>query len=88
MMFGAWGGTDHDESIRIIQRALGAGINLIDTADVYSRGESEEIVGKALGGGRRTTLCWRPSCTRTAADVELSGTCSTRSIGSWRPAST
>jgi aryl-alcohol dehydrogenase-like predicted oxidoreductase len=53
MMFGAWGETDHDESVRIIHRALDAGINFIDTADVYSRGESEEIVGKALAGGRR-----------------------------------
>jgi aryl-alcohol dehydrogenase-like predicted oxidoreductase len=53
MMFGAWGNTDHDESIRIIHAALDAGINFIDTADVYSRGESEEIVGKALAGGRR-----------------------------------
>src|SRR5829696_6278186 len=53
MMFGAWGETDHDESIRIIHRALDAGINFIDTADVYSRGESEEIVGKALSNGRR-----------------------------------
>jgi aryl-alcohol dehydrogenase-like predicted oxidoreductase len=53
MMFGAWGETDHDESIRIIHRALDAGINFVDTADVYSRGESEEIVGKALAGGRR-----------------------------------
>src|ERR1700727_3258401 len=53
MMFGDWGNTDHDESVRIIHRALDAGINFIDTADVYSRGESEEIVGKALAGGRR-----------------------------------
>jgi aryl-alcohol dehydrogenase-like predicted oxidoreductase len=53
MMFGAWGNTDHDESISIIHRALDAGINFIDTADVYARGESEEIVGKALSGGRR-----------------------------------
>ena len=53
MMFGSWGNADHDESIRIIHRALDAGINFIDTADVYSRGESEEIVGKALAGGRR-----------------------------------
>jgi aryl-alcohol dehydrogenase-like predicted oxidoreductase len=53
MMFGGWGNTDHDDSIRIIHRALDAGINFIDTADVYSRGESEEIVGKALAGGRR-----------------------------------
>src|SRR2546421_4647341 len=56
MMFGAWGETDHDESIRIIHRALDAGINFIDTADVYSRGESEEIVGKALAGGRRDNV--------------------------------
>src|SRR5207244_2080601 len=53
MMFGAWGETDHDASIAIIHRALDGGINFIDTADVYSRGESEEIVGKALAGGRR-----------------------------------
>ena len=53
MMFGTWGNTDHDESIRIIHRALDAGINFIDTADIYSAGESEEIVGKALAGGRR-----------------------------------
>src|SRR5436309_5506877 len=52
MMFGAWGNPDHDESIRIIHRALDAGINFIDTADVYSRGESEEIVGRALAGRR------------------------------------
>src|SRR4051812_44937514 len=48
MMFGPWGNPDHDDSIRIIHRALDAGINFIDTADVYSAGESEEIVGKAL----------------------------------------
>src|SRR3954463_9528367 len=48
MMFGAWGNPDHDNSIRIIHAALDAGINFVDTADVYSAGESEEIVGKAL----------------------------------------
>jgi aryl-alcohol dehydrogenase-like predicted oxidoreductase len=53
MMFGAWGNPDHDDAVRIIHRALDAGINFIDTADVYSAGESEEIVGKALAGGRR-----------------------------------
>jgi len=52
MMFGAWGNPDHDDSIRIIHAALDAGINVIDTADVYSAGESEEIVGKALKGRR------------------------------------
>ncbi len=53
MMFGAWGNRDHDDSVRIIHRALDAGINIVDTADVYAAGESEEIVGKALAGGRR-----------------------------------
>src|ERR1700761_7155834 len=52
MMFGAIGNPDHDDSIRIIHRALDAGINFVDTADVYSQGESEEIVGKALKGRR------------------------------------
>ena len=53
MMFGGWGNPDHDASVRIIHRALEAGITFIDTADVYSGGESEAIVGKALAGGRR-----------------------------------
>jgi len=53
MMFGAFGNSDHDDAIKIIHRALDAGINFIDTADGYSAGESEEILGKALSGGRR-----------------------------------
>ena len=56
MMFGDWGNKDHDESVRIIHRALDAGINFIDTADVYSQGESEEILAKALTGGRRDDI--------------------------------
>ena len=52
MMFGAIGNPDHDDAIRIIHKALDAGINFMDTADIYSRGESEEIVGKALKGCR------------------------------------
>jgi aryl-alcohol dehydrogenase (NADP+) len=52
MAFGSMGNTDHDDCIRIVHRALDAGINVIDTADVYSQGESEEIVGKALKGRR------------------------------------
>lgn len=52
MSFGAIGNTDHDDCVRIIHRALDAGINCLDTADVYSQGESEEICGKALGGRR------------------------------------
>ena len=53
MMFGSWGEPDHDTSIGIIHHALDEGINFVDTADVYSQGESETIVGKALAGGRR-----------------------------------
>ncbi|MCA1220980.1 aldo/keto reductase [Streptomyces sp. 8L] len=53
MMFGSQFNPDHDDSIRIIHRALDSGINFVDTADVYSQGESETIVGKALAGGRR-----------------------------------
>jgi aryl-alcohol dehydrogenase-like predicted oxidoreductase len=56
MMFGSWGNPDHEESVRIIHRALDSGINFIDTADVYSSGESEQIVGKALAGGRRANV--------------------------------
>ena len=52
MMFGEWGNTDEDECIRIINRALDGGINFVDTADVYSAGVSEEILGKALRGKR------------------------------------
>jgi aryl-alcohol dehydrogenase-like predicted oxidoreductase len=64
MMFGAIGNPDHDDSIRIIHKALDAGINFVDTADMYSRGESEEIVGKALKGRREdvvlATKVWGP----------------------------
>ncbi|HEX6351641.1 aldo/keto reductase [Actinophytocola sp.] len=52
MMFGAIGNPDHDDCVRIIHGALDAGINFVDTADMYSAGESEEIVGKALQGRR------------------------------------
>jgi aryl-alcohol dehydrogenase-like predicted oxidoreductase len=48
MMFGPWGNTDEDECVRMIHSALDAGINFVDTADVYGEGRSEEIVGKAL----------------------------------------
>src|SRR3954447_20322827 len=64
MMFGSWGNADHDESIRIIHRALEAGINFIDTANGYSEGESEVIVGKALKDRREevvlATKVWAP----------------------------
>jgi aryl-alcohol dehydrogenase-like predicted oxidoreductase len=56
MMFGSWANADQDEGVRIIRRALDAGINFVDTADVYSRGDSEEIVGKALKGRRDSVV--------------------------------
>ena len=64
MMFGAWGNADHGDSTRIIHAALDAGINFVDTADIYSAGESEEIVGKALKDHRDdvvlATKFWGP----------------------------
>jgi aryl-alcohol dehydrogenase-like predicted oxidoreductase len=64
MMFGAWRNVDHADSIRIIHRALGAGTNFVDTADVYSAGESEEILGNALKDRRDdvvlVTKFWGP----------------------------
>jgi aryl-alcohol dehydrogenase-like predicted oxidoreductase len=56
MMFGQMGNPDHEESVAIIHRALDAGINFVDTADMYSHGESEQIVGKALAGRRDSVV--------------------------------
>lgn len=56
MMYGQMGNPDHDDCIRQIHKSLDAGVNFIDTADVYSAGESEEIVGKALKGARRDNV--------------------------------
>jgi aryl-alcohol dehydrogenase-like predicted oxidoreductase len=56
MMFGAFGNPDHNDAIKVVHKALDDGINFIDTADGYSGGESEEILGKALAGGRRESV--------------------------------
>jgi aryl-alcohol dehydrogenase-like predicted oxidoreductase len=56
MMFGTWGNDDADDCARIIHRAIDGGINFIDTADVYSEGRSEEIVGAALRGSARDDI--------------------------------
>jgi aryl-alcohol dehydrogenase-like predicted oxidoreductase len=56
MMFGAWGNPDHDDCVAIIRMALDAGVNAIDTADVYSAGESEQIVGQAIAGRRDSVI--------------------------------
>jgi aryl-alcohol dehydrogenase-like predicted oxidoreductase len=68
MMFGGWGNGDPAASIRIIHRALDAGINFIDTADIYARGEAEEIVGKALAGGRRDDVVLATKFNRPMSD--------------------
>jgi len=64
MMFGKWGNSDHAECVRLIHRALDAGINFIDTSNNYSEGEAEVIVGKALAGRRDSvvlaTKVWAP----------------------------
>ncbi|MEY2418934.1 MAG: hypothetical protein QOG90_1614 [Actinomycetota bacterium] len=73
MMFGAWGNPDHEDSIRIIDAALDAGINFIDTADVYSAGESEEIVGKALKGKRDSVVLATKFYMPMGQDPNMSG---------------
>jgi aryl-alcohol dehydrogenase-like predicted oxidoreductase len=56
MMLGAWGNTDRADCIRIVHRALDAGVNLVDSADVYAGGETEAIVGEALQGRRDSVI--------------------------------
>ena len=73
MMFGQWGNPDHDESIAVIHAALDAGINFIDTADVYSAGESEEIVGKALAGRRDDVVLATKVYAPMGADPNMAG---------------
>ena len=57
MNFGKIGRTTQDDATAIVDAALEAGINLIDTADVYSNGQSEEMVGKAIAGRRDDFDC-------------------------------
>src|SRR3984957_1323998 len=73
MMFGAWGNPDHEESIRIIHAALDGGINFVDTADVYSAGESEEIVGQALLGRRDDVVLATKAHSAMGKDVNMRG---------------
>lgn len=54
--FKAWGSSDVAEATRLVDICLDAGVNLFDTADVYSRGLSEEILGKAIAGKRNRLL--------------------------------
>jgi len=73
MMFGQWGNPDHDESIAVIHAALDAGINFIDTADVYSAGESEEIVAKAIAGRRDDIVLATKFFAPMGADRNMAG---------------
>ena len=73
MMFGAMGNPDHDESVRMIHTALDAGVNLVDTADVYSDGESEQIVGRALKGRREDVVLATKFALPMGADPNRSG---------------
>jgi aryl-alcohol dehydrogenase-like predicted oxidoreductase len=73
MMFGAWGNSDHAACLRIIHAALDAGINFVDTADVYSAGESEEIVGQALEGRRDHVILATKAHGSMGRDPNMSG---------------
>jgi len=73
MMFGAMGNRDHDDCVRIIHKALDGGINFIDTADVYSAGESEQIVGKALQGRRDQVVLATKFFAPMGRDPNMSG---------------
>jgi aryl-alcohol dehydrogenase-like predicted oxidoreductase len=73
MMMGAMGNPDHDECVRMIHTALDAGINFVDTADVYSAGESEEIVGKALKGRRDDIVLATKFHAPMGSDVNMRG---------------
>ena len=73
MMFGARGNPDHEDCVRIIHTALDAGINFIDTADVYSAGESEEIVGQALRGRRDDVVLATKAHGAMGRDINMKG---------------
>jgi aryl-alcohol dehydrogenase-like predicted oxidoreductase len=73
MMLGAWGNTDRADCIRIVHRALDAGVNLVDTADVYASGETEEIVGEALRGRRDGVILATKAHGPMGADPNMRG---------------
>ena len=73
MMFGAWGEPDHQESIRIIHAAIDAGINFIDTADVYSAGNRRRSSARHSPGASATTSSWRPRSASRWATIPAGG---------------
>jgi aryl-alcohol dehydrogenase-like predicted oxidoreductase len=73
MMFGAWGNPDADECASMVHAALDAGVNFVDTADVYDEGVSEEILGRALKG-RRDSVVLATKCNNPmGADPNMRG---------------
>jgi aryl-alcohol dehydrogenase-like predicted oxidoreductase len=66
--FGAWGNTDVDQARRLIELSLEAGINFVDTADVYSDGAAEEVLGQALRGRRDDVLISTKASLPTGVD--------------------
>jgi aryl-alcohol dehydrogenase-like predicted oxidoreductase len=86
MTFGAMGNPDHDDAVRIIHKALDAGINFVDTADFYSRSESEEIVGKALKDRRDNVVLATKAHLPTGEDPNQRGDSRRwfRSVNPWR----
>ncbi len=78
MMFGEIGNADHDDCVRIVHTAFDAGINFIDTADVYNQGESEVIVGEAIAG-RRDDVVVATKCHHPMSETALNRRGSSRS---------
>jgi aryl-alcohol dehydrogenase-like predicted oxidoreductase len=79
--FGAWGDTDVDQARAMVDRCLGAGINLFDTADVYSNGRSEEVLGQALVGRRDQVLISTKAALPMGEGPADAGTSRSRLIG-------
>lgn len=72
--FGKWGNSDLNQASRLIDLCLEAGVNLFDTADVYSNGQSEEILGQALQGRRDDLLISTKATFRVGDDPNAVGT--------------
>jgi len=72
-MYGALGGLDQKEADLLVNRALDAGVNFVDTANVYSGGESEVITGKALGKKRQDIVLATKVNSRVGAGVNQVG---------------
>ncbi|GAA4546487.1 aldo/keto reductase [Amycolatopsis samaneae] len=73
MMLGKWGNPDHEDGIRMVHAALDAGINFVDTADMYSEGENERIIGKALKGRRDEVVLATKGFFRMGQDPNTGG---------------